>query len=110
MLREIEDVVKDDMTTWDNSTFWPLSSYGCIREKPCIGDLEEHSFEEIRWEAYKAKATGSVVHYEQSLSQLILGNKVERQSIRRMEGKIKEQIVSVKCTDHSKIYIPRRTL
>ena len=50
---------------------WLLSCYSHTKElAPCLPGLVDISPDEVRWEAYQAKATGSSSKYLQGLSEL----------------------------------------
>ena len=49
---------------------WPLSCYAYFKETPCLSGFADVSPEELRWEAYQAKASGNSQQYLRSVSQL----------------------------------------
>ena len=58
------------MEEWKKSNMWPLSCYAYSRETPCLPGFGDVSPEELRWEAYQAKASGDSQQYLKSVSQL----------------------------------------
>ena len=49
---------------------WILTCYAYYKETPCVPGLVDISPEELRYEAYKAKASGNSASYLQNLDQL----------------------------------------
>ena len=62
--------IRVDMEEWNKSSMWPLSCYAYFRETPCLPGFADVSPEELRWEAYQAKASGNSQQYLKSVSQL----------------------------------------
>lgn len=62
--------IQADMEEWKKSNMWPLSCYTYSRETPCLPGFGDVSPEELRWEAYQAKASGDSQQYLKSVSQL----------------------------------------
>ena len=62
--------IRVDMEEWSKSSMWPLSCYAYFRETPCLPGFADVSPEELRWEAYQAKASGNSQQYLKSVSQL----------------------------------------
>ena len=62
--------IRLDMEEWNKSSMWPLSCYAYFRETPCLPGFADVSPEELRWEAYRAKASGNSEHYLKNVSQL----------------------------------------
>lgn len=62
--------IRSDMEEWSKSSMWPLSCYAYFRETPCLPGFADVSPEELRWEAYRAKASGNSEQYLKSVSQL----------------------------------------
>lgn len=58
------------MDEWNKSSMWPLSCYAYFRETPCLPGFADVSPEELRWEAYQAKASGNSQQYLKNVSQL----------------------------------------
>jgi hypothetical protein len=49
---------------------WPFSCYGYLNEIPCVPGLIEVSAEELRWQAYAAKAEGTSSAFLQKMEEL----------------------------------------
>jgi hypothetical protein len=58
------------MEEWKKSSMWPLSCYAYSRETPCLPGFADVSPEELRWEAYQAKAIGDSQQYLKTVGQL----------------------------------------
>ncbi len=63
-------MIRIDMEEWVVSKMWPLSCYAYTKETPCIEGFADISMDELRWEAYQAKALGNSTKYLQSLNEL----------------------------------------
>ena len=62
--------IRIDMEEWNKSSIWPLSCYAYSGKTPCLPGFADVSPEELRWEAYRAKASGNSEHYLKNVSQL----------------------------------------
>ncbi|XP_062520824.1 nucleoporin NUP42-like [Corticium candelabrum] len=81
-MAEIRNTIHCDMDEWGRSDIWQLSSYSVRGSDVCIGDFEEFSQEEIRWEAYQAKTIERVPEYKANLMRLLHANRTERNRIK----------------------------
>ena len=59
------------MDEWNKSSMWPLSCYAYFKEMPCLPGFTDVSPDELRWEAYRAKATGNSEHFLKNVNQLL---------------------------------------
>ena len=70
ILCSISQAIQEDMNEWSASGMWVLSCYAYHKDSPCVPGLLDISPEELRYEAYKAKASGNSASYLQNLNQL----------------------------------------
>lgn len=80
--KENEDIecVKDDMKRWELGKQWHFSCYAPF--KVCLTGFNDISPEELRWEYYEAKKSGTVQAYLQAINKC-----EERMKLRRTELK-----------------------
>ncbi|RLU21346.1 hypothetical protein DMN91_005719 [Ooceraea biroi] len=61
---------------------WLLSSFGPLKERPCIPGLEDVSPEEVRWEMYQARKNGMVEQAKLRFQQLCQDMKAKRGALK----------------------------
>ncbi|XP_049815148.1 nucleoporin NUP42-like [Schistocerca nitens] len=80
-IRDLMQVVINELNLSERGGQWPLSCFAPFKEKPCYPGLDDYSPEEVRWQMYEAVKSGSVDECKRSIQQLHESYKVKKNNI-----------------------------
>lgn len=80
-IRDLMQVVINELNQSEHGGQWPLSCFAPFKEKPCYPGLEDYSPEEVRWQMYEAVKAGSVEDCKRRIQQLFEAYKMKKNNI-----------------------------
>ncbi|CAH1773403.1 unnamed protein product [Owenia fusiformis] len=93
--QETVEVLCKEIQLWEKSKLWPFSCVAVSKEAQNLPGFEDISTEELRLEAYTAKANNTLPAYQQKVAQLTAEYKAKREELQRPSLQVKQKLIAV---------------
>ena len=90
---EILKGIATEISTWESSKMWPLSVFSFANGAPILPGLANYSFEEIRLEAYNARAKNTFNEYVAKLMGLLNTAKSQKNMLKNPDPTCRAQLL-----------------